>query len=294
MCTSPLLAWRLPSGSIRFGGGEGVGIPLSLPCGRCIECRLERSRQSAVRCLHESKMHADNCFITLTYNDDNYPSDGNLDYRHFQLFLKRFRKSVGPVRFYMCGEYGTETGRAHYHAILFGYYPADAKYYKKGKDGNYYNSAILDKLWGMGNVIVTHFTFETAAYVTRYITTKLLGDAVKHVERNGRKFVINLETGEEYVPEFNHMSLKPGIGASYYRKWSSDIYPHDRVVVRGKACKPPRYYDKLYAIDNPLVFRHLRQARIDSIKLDDNTVERLRARSIVNQAKYALLKRKEI
>ena len=68
--------------------------PQSIACGQCQGCRLERSRQWAVRCLHESKLHADNCFLTLTYSEEHLPRDGSLHIKHVQDFLKRLRKFV--------------------------------------------------------------------------------------------------------------------------------------------------------------------------------------------------------
>ena len=79
------------------------GIPVKLPCGRCIGCRLERSRQWAMRCVHEASLHEANCFITLTYDDAHCPKDGSLRFEHWQKFMKRFRKRFGSgVRFYHC------------------------------------------------------------------------------------------------------------------------------------------------------------------------------------------------
>ncbi|MEO5355656.1 MAG: hypothetical protein H7835_21005, partial [Magnetococcus sp. XQGC-1] len=89
--------------------------------GQCVGCRLERSRQWAIRVMHEASQHEHNCFITLTYNDDNLPANGSLNYRHFQNFMKRLRKYYVEftVRFYMCGEYGENFARPHYHACIF-------------------------------------------------------------------------------------------------------------------------------------------------------------------------------
>ena len=94
--------------------------PVDLPCGQCIGCRLERSRQWAIRCVHEASLHERNCFITLTYRDECLPTNGSLDLDAFQKFMKRLRRRFGEgVRFFHCGEYGENFGRPHYHAILF-------------------------------------------------------------------------------------------------------------------------------------------------------------------------------
>ena len=98
----PISAYQLVTGEIRFAArsGQDLARELSLPCGQCVGCRLERSRQWAVRCVHESQMHDFSSFVTLTYNDDNCPV--SLDYGHYQLFMKRLRKKFGKARFYNC------------------------------------------------------------------------------------------------------------------------------------------------------------------------------------------------
>ena len=113
-CYSPIKGYRSkvlsPNGkrTIVFKPNLGfVDLPVLVPCGQCCGCRLERSRQWAIRCTHEASLHENNCFITLTFNDDNLPSDKSLDVRHFQLFMKRLRKQFGSnIRYYHCGEYG--------------------------------------------------------------------------------------------------------------------------------------------------------------------------------------------
>ena len=126
---------------------------LQLPCGRCIGCRLERSRQWAMRCVHEASLSPYNSFITLTYDDAHLPYRSDLDYPAFQRFLKRLRKTASsPVRFYMCGEYGPLTQRPHYHACLFNFDFADKTYWRTSDAGSRcYRSELLDRLWGLGH-----------------------------------------------------------------------------------------------------------------------------------------------
>jgi hypothetical protein len=117
-------AVRMVDGSVKFvsRNKKGVDGTLELPCGQCIGCRLERSRQWAMRCLHESSLYDRNAFVTLTYDDEHLPPGGSLNYPDFQRFMKRLRKnSKSPIRFYMGGEYGESTLRPHFHVCLFGY-----------------------------------------------------------------------------------------------------------------------------------------------------------------------------
>ena len=81
----------------------------------------------ALRCMHEAKLHDRNCFVTLTYDDLHLPPHGSLRYRDIQLFHKKLRRRVGAFRFFLCGEYGEQLGRPHYHACYFGMFPPDAK-----------------------------------------------------------------------------------------------------------------------------------------------------------------------
>ena len=105
----------------------------------------------------------------------------------------------------------------------------------------------------------------------------------------------DLETGEikERKPEFNKMSLKPGIGAEWYKKYTSDVYPNDYVVIRGKKVKPPKFYDKKFKNDYPYEYDELIYKRTSSAKLhhEDNTPERLAVKEQVTKAKLQKLKR---
>jgi hypothetical protein len=294
-CYHPLSAYQCADGSIVFYESKRHDTvkSLSLPCGQCIGCRLERSRQWAIRCMHEAQMHEQNCFITLTYDDAHLPSDRSLHYRDFQLFIKRLRKrySGRRIRYYMAGEYGENFGRPHWHACIFGLDFDDKKLWKRTSTNSLlYRSENLELLWPFGYSSIGDVTFESAAYVARYIMKKVTGkNASEHYQE------IDPDTGEitNRTPEFTKMSLKPGIGYEWYKQYTSDVYPHDYVVVRGKKVKPPKFYDKKYKIDNPYEFDELLYIREKSAKLrhEDNTLERLAVKEQVAKAKLQKLKR---
>uniref|UniRef100_UPI0040482461 rolling circle replication-associated protein n=1 Tax=Shewanella sp. TaxID=50422 RepID=UPI0040482461 len=181
-CFYPIKGWRPRLGNkIVFNPAHGYADrPVTLPCGQCVGCRLEHSRQWAIRCVHEAQLHQDNCFITLTYNDDYLPENGTLVKRDFQLFMKRLRKKYPhAVRYYQCGEYGSKTHRPHYHACLFGHDFKDKTLWQKGSDGTpLYISSSLQDLWSsdghsIGFSTIGTVTFQSAAYVARYIMKKI-------------------------------------------------------------------------------------------------------------------------
>lgn len=246
-CFHPMQAYQCADGSVVFAERRGMDIVrlLTLPCGQCWGCRLERSRQWAVRCMHEASLYDRNCFVTLTYADEYLPDDLSLRYPDFQKFLKRLRRRFfsSAIRFYMCGEYGESFGRPHYHACLFNFDFADKLLWSTKGGVSLYTSKALSELWPFGHSLIGAVTFESAAYVARYCMKKVTGKAAAAHYR-----LIDKTTGEciDRTPEFNKMSLKPGIGAPWLEKYSSDVYPRGDCVVNGRKTRPPRYYDKWY------------------------------------------------
>lgn len=281
-CYKPINAYRLADGGVVFAQLARYDIigDTKLPCGQCIGCRLDRAREWSVRCLHEAKMHRENCFVTLTYDDENVPEGRTLVYRDYQLFMKRLRLAKGEVRFFMCGEYGETTARPHYHAILFGVRFDDMKHYSKNANGDkLYRSETLDKLWGKGLCIIGEVTRQSAGYVARYCIKKVNGDRAE-AHYNGRE------------PEFARMSLKPGIGASFFDKFKSDILPCDYVVEGGYKIPVPKYYEKLFDGDIEEV-KWKREKFARTVK-DNNTPERLAVREVVAYAKAKQLLRNKV
>lgn len=269
-------------------------IPVMINCGRCIGCRLEKSRQWALRSVLESKMHDENCFLTLTYRPESLkePQDYSLKKEHLQRFFKELRRNQDKkIRYFACGEYGEKLNRPHFHVCLFGYDPPDKVFYKQTSQGhNLYISEFLEKIWSFGFVVVGELTFESVAYTARYITKKITGDkAESHYQ------AIYEETGEliELEPEFCLMSRRPGIGKEFYTKYKGDCYPKDSITVRGVKMKPPSYFDKLYEEEEPDHHRELSIKRKKAFysRLEEQHSKRLMDKEIVKKAQISTLKR---
>lgn len=228
-----------------------------IPCGNCIGCRLDHSREWADRMMLESSLHSQNCFLTLTYNDDNLIfneyfnretgevsiAPASLFKADLQKFLKRLRFRLDKdfdikIRFYACGEYGSASGRPHYHAIIFGWYPHDCQYLSHRLNVTYWRSPMLEKLWPFGFVCVARMTWETCAYCARYVTKKHKGLDKSYYDING----IN--------PEFATMSLKPGIAFEYFDLHKEEIFENDNFFLGlpsgSHKIHDVRYFDYLF------------------------------------------------
>ena len=206
-----------------------------LPCGQCIECRLDYSRQWAIRCVHESQMHDHNCFITLTYSDENLKNP-KLDYSDFQKFMKRLRKTqTRPIGMFVTGEYGEHNKRPHWHAIIFNYSPPDIEYSHTNDNGDrIYNSKTIDKLWGKNDpdkcpTAIGSVSFKSAGYVARYAAKKL----------------VHGKDGEHEFNPISKKSSKHAIGKKWLEKYYSDIFDDGKnILVDGTQVPIPRYYEK--------------------------------------------------
>ncbi|WNK13490.1 MAG: replication initiator protein [Microvirus sp.] len=255
------------------------GIPLKLPCGQCIGCKLERSRQWAVRLLHEAKLHDRSAFLTLTYADKNIPASSSLVKTDVQKFMKRLRRQRPTgLRFFACGEYGETTGRPHYHVLLLNTDFPDRRLFKRSKTDmdHLYVSSELSDIWTVGNSAIGNVTFESCAYVARYVTKKLSGPA-------GAMYY----AGAGIEPEFATMSLRPAIGGPQFVKYSAEWYKFDAAVLQGKEVPLPRYYDKLYEVLDPVRYKRVKLDRsIRALKNKaENTLERRRVREAFEERK---------
>jgi len=314
VCTKPLHARRV-GGHLEFlgrsekeryfFGRNRLGDVLQIPCGQCTECRLKRSREWAVRCMHEASLHCDNCFLTLTYGNreglepDREMASVSLNYSHFSGFMKRLRSRFpkDKISFLACGEYGEtnpNTGvidggkyRAHFHALLFGFNFPDRVPCRLIGGADMHNSAILDATWSHGACKIGDVTFESAAYVARYAMKKVTGDLAEAA------YTVVTEDGEmiSRTPEMLVMSKRPAIGKRWFEQFGKHVYHRDAVVARGVEMQPPRYYDKLL----PEVVRGMvsrERAARGALRSEDHTDSRNNVRAVVVDAGMSQFNRK--
>ncbi len=224
-----------------------------------------------MRCVHEAQLHEDNCFLTLTYDDKHLPKKGSLILSDYQDFMKRLREDIRRVsikafipkkiRYYHCGEYG-DKGRPHYHAILFNHDFTDKVLYKiTEQEHRVYTSKLLDETWQNGKAWIADVSFDSAAYVAGYIMKKITNkNAV--VDSNGvyhppAAEMYEVQRGQEYAT----MSRRPGIGTDWYKKYKSDVYPSDEVIIKERVTRPPKFYDNMLDKEDPDLLESLKLKR---------------------------------
>ncbi len=289
---------------------------LQLPCGQCTSCRLEKSRVWGARIAHEAAYLEESfglysTFITLTYDEKHLPYAGSVVKQQLQDFFKRLRERLSrkpyeqKVRYYASGEYGARCQkheindcphcgpiqRPHYHAIILGFDFPD-KYYVCEREGLLiYQSNLLDDLWKFGLHEIGSCTFESAAYVARYVMKKQTGKkSAEHYTR------LDPWTGvwSDVDPEFAIMSRRPGIGKYWYEKYKTDLYPDSDCPIpgRGLCGSPPNYYDRLYALENPQLMEEIKETRKQKMLNSLETGPSLESRAMVLDSKISMLQRK--
>lgn len=296
-------------------------------CGQCRSCRLQKSKEKAMQVYGEVYVNSEdyiswrnyngcdvhnNCFITLTfgyeqclwylqnvrkfsyYKARRYASFlcWSLEKREYVLFQKRLRRLFNStrIRFFHCGEYGEKYNRPHHHAIILGFDFPD-KYLWNVQDGvKYYRSSTLEKLWPFGFSLISEVTYNSCAYVARYVTKKITG-----------KQADNYYNGRE--PEYCTQSNRPGIGYNYFEKYGLDsVYNTDTMTTlnyKGKKVKsrPPKYFDDLLQRTNPTLYNSVKSQReknvIDNIDkiFEDNLASRCLSRAELTDVKLKRLVR---
>lgn len=164
--------------------------------------------------------HGKGVFLTLTYNQENYPDDDSLHVEELQKFFKRLRKQLGKhrIKYFACGEYGEHTHRAHYHAIVFGLSVLDA-------------SILMPDVWTKGFFKIMPVYYESCRYVCNYVMKKYNGDKAKE------------EYGERQIP---FQLASQGLGKKYALTHRKQITENNGVTVGGINKGFPKYYQTLY------------------------------------------------
>lgn len=291
-CTQPRLVslkedgtgiqFASPSLVSNFSGKSPPEGFFYISCRQCVSCRLDHSREWALRCVHEAQMNEHNAFLTLTYDNENLPfvdsHEGifpTLDPDHLTKFWKDLRSYIDyyvgdeKFKYFACGEYGELYGRPHYHACVFNLDVTDKDLISCRNGTRLYRSDILEDIWSRGQVRIGEVSFQSAAYVARYVMKKRRGDAVR--DYAGR------------VPEFQRQSQ--GLSKRWFEEhYLTDVYAHDYCVLDGKKVKVPRYYDKqLEKIDpNRLVeIKEVRRNSLQDVDWNEFSVARLETKDYV-------------
>jgi len=263
-CYHPIKAWQKEEGAqlVFVEPREWLGNVLRVPCQKCIGCKIQYSQTWGTRMVHEGKMHKNNCFITLSYDEKHIPDRESLIKTAFPKFIRKLRQknSGKTIRYYHCGEYGEDQewkeyaqflpnykpklGRPHYHAIIFNHDFERSELFKSTAGGDLFISNELSDLWGKGFCSVAELNQDTAQYVARYVTQKKTGEQA--IEKYKRVCPITAEI-HPIQPEYSSMSLKPGIGYTFWEKYRREIINNDSVfhMAKGKVkiAKVPKYYD---------------------------------------------------
>ena len=273
----------------------------TVPCRQCIGCRMRKRLDWTIRGVNELQSSESASFVTLTYNPTSIPDDWSLSVVEAQKWLKRLRKRLSKdgirIRYYLCGEYGEEYGRPHYHAIIFGYDFPDKELYKQSMNGhNYYTSELLSKSWKRGFCTVADVNLTTIAYVAKYAMKKITGDmAEEHYTRPNRN------TGELHLvtPEFQLASRNPALGRSWFEQYETDVFPEDCVVFEGKKFPVPRYYMDLLEKQNPDMYEQVQFQRQTALLEPDayktcQELERIERVKLLQQEKFLFERNNEL
>lgn len=204
---------------------DGTMVPV--PCGWCLQCRIDKRNEWTLRLSHEVAKSG-GAFVTLTYDDANLPDDCGLHKDHVQKFLKRLRKHLDcKIKYYAVGEYGSKgspiTGlhRPHYHLIVTGISPLRL-------------APLVSKSWTLGITKTLGAERGSIRYVLKYIDKQIHGvDALK------------AEYGD-LQPPFALMSQ--GIGLDWMINNQDSIEFFLGVPYDGRIVPVPRYYRNLLGV----------------------------------------------
>lgn len=161
----------------------------------------------------EAKLHQENVFVTLTYNDENLPKDLSVRPAEISRYVKQLRNFGFTFRYFAVGEYGDIGGRPHYHVAQFGFPSCHWGLTRVRKRCCDVCEAV-ERAWGRGKIQVGSLEPNSMAYVAGYINKKMTRETDPRLE--GRR------------PEFARMSKRPAIGLMMMHEVASTLMEHGR------------------------------------------------------------------
>lgn len=223
--------------------GERTNV---VPCGKCPECLRARANAWAFR-IHTEMQHSTHPrFITLTYQCTPKSFNGfdTLKKKDFQDFMKRLRnRTKNRLKYYACGEYGSETERPHYHLVLLNQpklWALDPKY--------------ITEAWTHGQIHIGEANIKTIHYTLKYM---MKGKHIGQDELDDRENVFSLMSkgmGKQFLTEtmlnhiktgqINHIVLPDGKKQALPRYYKDKIFTQSEKALIAKAAK-------IYSEQNP-------------------------------------------
>ncbi len=308
-CNKPIPVWSI-RGEISFTPEKsGDHYTMEIPCGKCTQCRLDHSRERTIRCINEASMYENNSFVTLTISDENMPKDKSLDYEMFKTFMKKLRwhesQKGNKLKYFVCGEYGGELKnkdntwiwdrstyqdhkkpkypRAHFHALIFNYWPDDADIlYMNHMQQEVYTSKKLQKIWGNGHVSFGEVTTMSCGYVARYVMKKQNTNEKTGFIAKYNQPLIDKETGELICihpekPEFAFGSTQPAIGAKWLEQyWNTDCFNQGYLLGPEPEYKKytiPRYYWEWLEKNHNKEYKEYKKLKSEQFLLNKDKIE---------------------
>lgn len=196
---------------------------MMFPCGHCVGCAKDYARTWQARIMCEASYHQKSCFLTLTYEKERDPNKDDL--RHFiqdvRDYLRNNGKDYKGIKFFGCGECGSQTHRFHNHLILFGVDFSEDRYPISKRGLNFiYRSPLLEKLWKHGFSCIGSLDIASAGYVSKYCD---------------KKKISSMDEGEFVI-------MSRGLGKQYFKDHLEDLFDSDYLYFDGQKFKIPRYF----------------------------------------------------
>lgn len=281
-CTHPI---KITKWSPTEGG-------LYVPCGKCTQCRIRRASEWALRATHELLYHQNSCFVRLSYDNEHLPADLAVNKNTLQLYFKRLRKRGFSIKYLACGEYGEQTGRAHYHAVIYGIgrLSADtpgtsaadrlgAPRRRSAHDQGIHKTRWEGKCWKiirgplldawidpttgqhLGDVTLGTLTYQSARYVAGYTLKSNVGKLTWTIKSKGKKDRI-FHDGR--TPPFFIVSR--GLGAQYALDNRERLERTLTCRMNGRDVGMPRYYAKKLDIPTALLYEITEKNKEEIVK----------------------------
>lgn len=233
---------------------EGKPDQLTVACNRCPACIRKRVSTWSFRLSKQGEVATSALFVTLTYDTDHVPISPNgymtLDKTDLQKFFKRLRKFykfTRDIKYYACGEYGTNNYRPHWHIILF-----NADY-----EG-------VETAWALDGVQIGYIHYGE-------VTPASIGYTLKYITKEKR---VGLHVRDDRAEERSYMSKR--LGANYLtdaiKEWhQADLLNRLYAPLKdGKKAPLARYYrDQIYTREQlDIIVAHLHN---QSLELEEET-----------------------